>query len=137
MKFTKKASVPIGTIAIIIIVLVAGLGIWWYFTQDGDTDCSDVRYWDTAYGRRWNAGTMSGSDYYPTIDRDDRDTQLNHKWGITYKDIGGTKRSSSWPTLEQLESVIDNLSNTSDETKNTAHHIIDCIQAGCPDCRRA
>jgi len=42
MKFTKKASVPIGTIVIIIIVLIAGLGIWWWFTQGQCGQYDDV-----------------------------------------------------------------------------------------------
>ncbi len=56
MKFKSKASVPIGTIAIIIIVLIAGIGMWWYFTQGDDgPDCSDVTidYSAGATGQTW------------------------------------------------------------------------------------
>lgn len=43
MRTDKKAGVSIGTIVIIVIVLIATFGMWWYFTQgDSEPDCSNI-----------------------------------------------------------------------------------------------
>jgi hypothetical protein len=55
MKLRSKASVPIFTIAIIIIVVIAMLGIYWFISGDGEADCSDVviDYSPGATGQTW------------------------------------------------------------------------------------
>jgi len=132
MKITR-ASIPIGTIAIIIIVLIASFGMWWYFMKAGDDDCDDVRYWDTDYGRRWTRAT---GENYPYVNRDDRSANIESKWMAGYIKIGGGAFGWHYPTLQELEDAIDGWPDMRAEDNAILHRIIDCIQAGCPSCRR-
>ncbi len=126
MKLKSKAGVPIGTIAIIIVVLIAGIGMYWYFTQRGP-DCSDVNKTGNSY---WMEGQ------HPWYEHEDRYAQISQTesgWKLLYVSGGGLKGLN----CNELRPCIDQLYNmdliTDDELKDF-NHIADCIKAGCPEC---
>lgn len=128
MKFNKKASVPIGTIAIIIIVLIAGLGMWWFFTKgDDEPDCSDI-----IMDYIPESGAMMYYEHTGMVPRVIHD--LSDNWISVYIGPDGFGHSTVYITIDALEDGIDSL-NTDSESKTKLHHIANCIQAGCPDCQ--
>jgi len=123
MKFTKKASVPIGTIAIIIIVLVASFGMWWWFTQDGQ-DCSDVVD-DGPSGlvlHSWHIQDLP----FPRV------RETTEQWMFTYENTDGNYESrATFGDLGHLETVrLDSVDNISSQEKARLLHIFHCIHEG-------
>lgn len=130
MKLRSKAGVPIGTIAIIIIVLVAGIGMWWFFTQDG-LDCSDVELNDTPDLDIYTI--VSEADNLPLIQ--DFGPMAGLRYHFYYETPGGgALKTDYFESLDELENALDSL-NIDNTDKKQAQLIIDCIRADCPDCQ--
>ena len=126
MKLRSKAGVPIGTTAIIIIVLIAAIGMYWYFTQGGQ-DCSDVFHRDLTGKEKW------GLEHYnlPYVIH----WETSGLWQFYYSTNPDTNAFAVLDaySLGQLEDEIKN-SNIASLQKTRGYHIINCIQADCPDC---
>ena len=137
MKFRSKAGVPIGTIAIIIIVLVASLGMWWYFTQRGE-DCSDVRQWCTGYSTE---GDCLHHSYAIKDGTSNQYVKIQwwepSQWRATaYIETSGSVVTFIWfDDPDNLNEWVQNHGSFSDEQKVDTARMIDCIKAGCPNCR--
>ena len=123
----NKAGAPIGTIAIIIIVLVASLGMWWFFTQERDPDCSDVVHSEHQNMESWRVIRTTHPYISSTI-------SSNWEYRLFYKlDNGNEAYTEFYADIDDLHDIIDNL-HIGQVQENRAYHIIDCIKADCPDC---
>jgi len=138
MKNTR-ASIPIGTIAIIIIVLVASFGMWWYFTQAGK-DCSDLvqRAGDvppihgSTYTHYWHKDTdpvptSIGLQYVPGIAKREDGAHVSFyiRIDVAGNTIGSYGCGGTDP--ECLRNLIKTSGQISEGDKITLLQILDCI----------
>lgn len=129
MKNTR-AVIPIGTILLIAVVIIAGFGIWWYFTQQ--IDCDDVEHIYTDQPMTDSEKWRIAGHWQPYVLHNDERVL----WRIFFVNNDGVGGTYDATTLSQIENAIDSL-NTDDDSKNRLHHIIDCIRADCPGCQEA
>jgi hypothetical protein len=113
-----------------VLVVVIVFAAWWFWPVVSEP-CTDVKTWETAYGRRWR---MEDDAHYPFVGRDDRDVNAHGKWKAQYINLDGDGRGWAYPTLQELEDAIDGWPNIRAEDLASLHHIIDCVQSGCSGC---
>lgn len=119
----------------VLIVVVLAFALYWavkgFEDGDGGTSvfCEDITH-ELPGGPQgspegwWITGYMTP------------DIRVNEQgdWHLWWTYPGGGSGTRIFHSLDALEDAIDDIYMTQ-EAKDEAHHIVDCIRADCPDCR--
>jgi len=122
----RKASVPIGTIVIIIIVLIAGLGIWWWFTSGQCAAYSDITRENTETHILYQHKDYSQSNInFVEIEYN----RAMDTWGLNWRTSPTSLYGMAGLSFDEMPGVIDGYLN--DKQKDLGHQIRNAIEKGC------
>jgi len=137
----NRAFIPVGTIILIVVVILAMAGIYWYFTQAGK-DCSDVRRWCDAYSIEGDCLHHSFA-----IRHGASDEYLKIQWwdtlaGDQYRVVAYIQSNDKITTfiwiydLDELDDMVQSNWAFSETQRSDTSRMVECIKAGCPSCER-
>lgn len=126
MKLRNKAALPIGVIILVIVVAIAGFGIWWYMTR---MDCG--QYDDVVKSK------IVGYDAYAHVDHPYADStfvQIQYEtdtrdWDLIWRMGNGAITARAGLSFGDVRTSIND--NLVGDQKDTAMHIWNAIDKGC------